>query len=98
MDKRELNIKGCSERNLASFRTFHLTYLGILQAVPAKSSGTNRIQQAPLIKSSEIAQALPAQSFQLVGNGEVGEECRGWGECDDRVWDFPWFRYGCVNF
>ena len=32
----ELTIKGCSERNLASFRKFHLAYPDILQASPAK--------------------------------------------------------------
>ena len=39
---KRLNIKGCSERNLASFRRFYQCYSDILQAAPAKSININR--------------------------------------------------------
>jgi len=66
-----LSIKGCSERNLASFRKFHVTYSDILQAVPAKSSQQNHIQQAVPVTSSGIGQSLPDQCFQLIGNSDI---------------------------
>ena len=67
----QLSIKGCSERSLASFRKFHLTYSDILQAVPAKSLRPKQIQQTVPVTSSEISQALPDQCFQLIGNSDI---------------------------
>ncbi len=61
----QLSIRGCSERNLASFRKFHLTYADILQALPAKSS------------EQQIQQASPVQSFLMVENGKVLQEVTG---------------------
>ncbi len=37
----EINIKGCSERNLASFCKFYKIYSEILQALPAKSDSVS---------------------------------------------------------
>lgn len=67
----QLSIKGCSERNLASFRKFHLTYADILQAVPAKSSKQKQIQQTVPVTSSDIGHPLPDQCFQLIGNSNI---------------------------
>ncbi|ERP39056.1 PDDEXK nuclease domain-containing protein [Chitinivibrio alkaliphilus] len=67
----QLSIKGCSERNLASFRKFHVTYSDILQALPAKSSQQVQIQQAASVESSNIGQSLPDQCFQLIGNSDI---------------------------
>ena len=67
----QLNIKGCSERNLASFRKFHLTYADILQAVPAKSLAREQSQQTPPVTSSEIGRSLPDQCFQIIGNSDI---------------------------
>jgi predicted nuclease of restriction endonuclease-like (RecB) superfamily len=67
----QLSIKGCSERNLASFRKFHLTYADILQAVPAKSSERKQIQQAEPVISLKIDQTLPGQCFQMIGKSDI---------------------------
>jgi predicted nuclease of restriction endonuclease-like (RecB) superfamily len=75
----QLKIKGCSERSLALCCKFYLTYSGILQALPAKSSGGSiglqeiqQIQPVPscnaIINSPQIRQALSsilASSFSL---------------------------------
>jgi len=41
----KIKIKGCSERNLASFSKFYRCYSGILQAVPAKSLNQDAVTQ-----------------------------------------------------
>jgi len=67
----KLSIKGCSERNLASFRKFNSTYPDILQAVPAKSSGVEKIAQALPAKSIEIGQAVPDSSLSMMNSSDV---------------------------
>ena len=66
----QVSIKGCSERNLASFRKFHLAYADILQASPAKSLNAGQIpiketiqagQLQSLIARTEILQAMTAK-------------------------------------
>ena len=51
-----ISIKGCSQRNMASFVKFYKTYSDILQAVPARSIGAD-------ISLKKILQAMPAQSI-----------------------------------
>ena len=57
----QLKIKGCSERSLALCCKFYLTYSGILQALPAKSSGGS-------IGLQEIQQILPVPSCNAIIN------------------------------
>ncbi|WP_076790548.1 YhcG family protein [Chlorobium sp. KB01] len=76
----QLKLKGCSERSLALCCKFYLTYSGILQALPAKSSdnriGLQEIQQTlpvpscnAIINSPQILQALSAK---LAGSISLG--------------------------
>ncbi|MBT3950342.1 MAG: DUF1016 family protein [Candidatus Marinimicrobia bacterium] len=67
----QLSIKGCSERNLASFRKFHLIYADILQAVPAKSLARYQIQPTASVTSTVISQSLPDQCFQIIGKSDI---------------------------
>jgi len=67
----KLSIKGCSERNLASFRKFNSTYPDILQAVPAKSSGAEKIAQALPAKLLEIGQTASDSSLSVLNSSDV---------------------------
>lgn len=67
----KLNVKGCSERNLASFCKFYRFYTDILQAVPAKSLENEKIQQTAPVISSEIDQTLPDQCFYIIGKTDI---------------------------
>ncbi|OGJ90984.1 MAG: hypothetical protein A2268_10100 [Candidatus Raymondbacteria bacterium RifOxyA12_full_50_37] len=74
----QIKIKGCSERNLASFCKFYNNYSKILQAVPAKSTdseiGTKKGAVQLVVKQSirltrellKIGQALPVKSHKTV--------------------------------
>lgn len=59
----QLKIKGCSERSLALCCKFYLTYSGILQALPAKSSdkriGLQEIQQTLSVPSCDVIANAP---------------------------------------
>ncbi len=57
----QLKLKGCSERSLALCCKFYLTYSGILQALPAKSSDNS-------IGLKEIQQTLPVTSCDVIAN------------------------------
>jgi len=57
----QLKLKGCSERSLALYCKFYLTYSGILQALPAKSSDNS-------IGLKEIQQTLPVTSCDVIAN------------------------------
>ena len=57
----KLSIKGCSERNLASFRKFNSTYPNILQALPAKLidiGQTASDSSLSMMNSSDVLQAV----------------------------------------
>lgn len=55
---KNINIKGCSERNLASFCKFYRCYSDILQAMPAKSLEAENIYK--------FQKELPTESSELI--------------------------------
>lgn len=81
----QLKIKGCSERSLALCCKFYLTYSGILQALPAKSSGggigLQEIRQAQSVTSCDFIanapQTLRLLSAALAGSFVLGRMRRG---------------------
>jgi len=77
----QLKLKGCSERSLALCCKFYLTYSGILQALPAKSSdnsiGLKEIQQTQPVTSCDVIANAP-QTLRIFSATLAGSFSLGW--------------------
>ncbi len=67
-----LKIRGCSERNLASFRKFYLSYADILQALPAKSA------HSATTTPHSISQLIQQQSLKSITQTLQATFSLGW--------------------